>query len=50
MSGVRYCFLLRMCAQAEGRHPSLSELNLRCSSLFFYWQFFNFFLGAMLGG
>lgn len=29
---------------------SLSELELRCASLFFYWNCFNYFLGALLGG
>ena len=37
-------------AQAEGRCFSLSQLDRRCADLFFYWDVFNVFLGAMLGG
>jgi len=37
-------------AQAEGCHFSLSALDRRCADLFFYWDVFNVFLGAMLGG
>ena len=29
---------------------SLSGLDKRCADLFFYWDVFNVFLGAMLGG
>lgn len=38
------------CAQAESWHTSLSGLDVRIASLFFYWNIFNFFLGALLGG
>eukprot|EP00890_Picochlorum_soloecismus_P002178 jgi/Picsp_1/2961/NSC_01185-R1_erd4-related membrane protein len=38
------------CSQAEGRHVSLSSLDLRCAQLFFHWTVWNFFLGTLLGG
>lgn len=38
------------CAQAESQSVSLSALDLRCASLFYYWNLFNFFVGALLGG
>lgn len=38
------------CAQAESQHISLSGIDLRIASLFFYWNMFNFFVGALLGG
>lgn len=34
----------------EGKWPSLSSLDRRICSLFFYWSTWNVFLGAMLGG
>lgn len=37
-------------AQMEGKWPSLSSLDRRICSLFFYWNTWNVFLGAMLGG
>ena len=37
-------------ALAEGKWPSLSSLDRRICSLFFYWSTWNVFLGAMLGG
>lgn len=37
-------------SQAEGRHVSLSLLDLRCAQLFFHWTVWNFFFGALLGG
>ncbi|KAK9817083.1 hypothetical protein WJX72_009273 [[Myrmecia] bisecta] len=37
-------------AQIEGQWVSLSALDRRICSLFFYWAVFNVFLGAMLGG
>jgi hypothetical protein len=37
-------------AQMEGKWPSLSSLDRRICSLFFYWSTWNVFLGAMLGG
>lgn len=42
--------LVYYAAQAEGQQFSLSGLDRRCCSLFFYWDVFNVFLGAMLGG
>jgi len=42
--------LVYYAAQAEGRCFSLSQLDRRCADLFFYWDVFNVFLGAMLGG
>lgn len=42
--------LVYYAAQAEGRCFSLSQLDRRCAELFFYWDVFNVFLGAMLGG
>ncbi len=42
--------LVYYAAQAEGQQMSLSGLDRRCCSLFFYWDVFNVFLGAMLGG
>ena len=36
--------------QVEGQAVSLSGLDKRCADLFFYWDVFNVFLGAMLGG
>lgn len=42
--------LVYYAAQAEGQHFSLSSLDRRCCSLFYYWDVFNVFLGAMLGG
>lgn len=38
------------CAQAEGTHVSLSQLDLRCAQLFFHWSVWNFFFGTLLGG
>lgn len=38
------------CSQAEGRHISLSSLDLRCAQLFFHWTVWNFFFGTLLGG
>jgi hypothetical protein len=38
------------CSQAEGRHVSLSSLDLRCAQLFFHWSVWNFFFGTLLGG
>ena len=35
-------------ALAEGKWPSLSVLDRRICSLFFYWSTWNVFLGAML--
>ena len=37
-------------AQIEGQHVSLSALDRRCAHLFFYWDVFNIFLGALFGG
>lgn len=37
-------------AQMEGQHVSLSALDRRCADLFFYWDVFNVFLGALFGG
>ena len=37
-------------AQMEGQHVSLSALDRRCADLFYYWDVFNIFLGAMFGG
>lgn len=37
-------------AQMEGQHVSLSALDRRCAHLFFYWDVFNVFLGALFGG
>ncbi|KFM24963.1 Uncharacterized protein RSN1 [Auxenochlorella protothecoides] len=37
-------------AQVEGQAVSLSALDRRCADLFFAWDIFNVFLGAMLGG
>lgn len=37
-------------AQLEGQCYTLSGLDRRCADLFFYWDVFNVFLGAMLGG
>lgn len=37
-------------ALMEGKWPSLSSLDRRICSLFFYWSTWNVFLGAMLGG
>jgi hypothetical protein len=37
-------------AQMEGQHVSLSALDRRCANLFFYWDVFNIFLGALFGG
>lgn len=42
--------LVYYAAQAEGQYFSLSKLDRRCADLFFYWDVFNVFLGAMLGG
>ena len=42
--------LVYYAAQAEGQYFSLSSLDRRCCSLFYYWDVFNVFLGAMLGG
>lgn len=42
--------LVYYAAQAEGQCYSLSKLDRRCADLFFYWDVFNVFLGAMLGG
>ncbi len=39
-----------MCLQSEGQHISLSALDRRISTLFFFWDVFNVFLGAMFGG
>lgn len=36
--------------QIESRWPSLSALDRRICELFFYWDVFNVFLGAMFGG
>ena len=41
---------MRRLALAEGKWPSLSSLDRRICSLFFYWSTWNVFLGAMLGG
>lgn len=43
-------FCARSLALAEGKWPSLSSLDRRICSLFFYWSTWNVFLGAMLGG
>ncbi len=40
----------RRCALCEGKWPSLSQMDRRIASLFFMWDVFNVFLGAMLGG
>lgn len=37
-------------AQAESRHFSLGQMDLRCGSLYFTWNVLVFFLGALLGG
>ncbi|KFM28611.1 putative membrane protein C2G11.09 [Auxenochlorella protothecoides] len=37
-------------AQAEATSFSLEDLDYRCGELFFYWNVFNLFLGALLGG
>ncbi|KAL3131896.1 hypothetical protein ABBQ38_007601 [Trebouxia sp. C0009 RCD-2024] len=37
-------------AWIESRWPSLSALDRRICELFFYWDVFNVFLGAMFGG
>ncbi|PSC69350.1 ERD4-related membrane [Micractinium conductrix] len=37
-------------AQMEGQHVTLSALDRRCADLFFYWDVFNIFLGALFGG
>lgn len=37
-------------SQSEAGAVSLVELDFRCGSLFFYWNVFNYFLGALLGG
>jgi len=42
--------LVYYAAQVEGQYFSLSKLDRRCADLFFYWDVFNVFLGAMLGG
>ena len=41
------CFAALQC---EGQHISLSALDRRISTLFFFWDVFNVFLGAMFGG
>ena len=38
------------CAQSESKYVSLTDMELRMASLFFYWGMFNFFAGALLGG
>lgn len=48
--GVILPVYIYACAQGESNHISLSDLDRRCASLFFYWNVFNFFLGALLGG
>eukprot|EP00884_Botryococcus_braunii_P001498 jgi/Botrbrau1/11349/Bobra.0038s0106.1 len=40
-----YCFVL-----LEGRSVSLSGIDRRVASLYFFWNVFNVFLGGMLGG
>ena len=64
MGSVHLCWLIgwtslalphsdahRACVpQAEAQHVSLSALDHRCALYFFYWNVFNFFLGALLGG
>ena len=42
--------LLRPGMQSESRWPSLSGLDRRICELFFFWDVFNVFLGAMFGG
>lgn len=37
-------------AQQQGGSPSLSSLDRRIGLIFFIWDVFNVFLGAMLGG
>lgn len=37
-------------AQMEGQHESYTALDRRIGTLFFIWDVFNVFLGAMLGG
>ena len=37
-------------AQQQGSSPSLSSLDRRIGLIFFVWDIFNVFLGAMLGG
>ncbi|KAI8103106.1 hypothetical protein M9434_005891 [Picochlorum sp. BPE23] len=41
---------IMFCSQAEGKHYSLSSLDLRCAQLFFHWNIWNFFFGTLLGG
>lgn len=41
---------IMFCSQAEGKHYSLSKLDLRCAQLFFHWNVWNFFFGTLLGG
>jgi len=36
--------------QIESKWPSLSQLDRRICELFFFWDVFNVFLGAMFGG
>ena len=37
-------------SQIESKWPSLSQLDRRICELFFFWDVFNVFLGAMFGG
>ena len=39
-----------VCVLAESKHVSLSAMDMRCASLFFTWNWANFFLGSLLGG
>lgn len=41
---------LYSCANLESKHLSLSDMDRRIAQLGFYWNVFNFFLGALLGG
>lgn len=45
-SGILDCRI----AQQQGASPSLSTLDRRIGTIFFVWDIFNVFLGAMLGG
>lgn len=42
--------LVRSFALLEGRSVSLSGIDRRVASLYFFWNVFNVFLGGMLGG
>ncbi|KAK9804567.1 hypothetical protein WJX73_000229 [Symbiochloris irregularis] len=42
--------VLYRCVLAEGRWPSFSSVDRRIAALFFVWDVFNVFIGAMLGG